>query len=131
MGCDIMLNLLTDDLCKELWSGTIKHCAAYRAKHNLTTKKERRRDVVECAIHEPEKVDPCNAVRLWICAKLLAAQLAPEIYASSLWDPKSALYDEELDTAMTKRQFEWLCRHVSFGEYDENSPNLGAEDYDK
>ena len=56
-------------------------------------------------------------VELWIAANVLIAQLNTAVPAKKLWDATSNLYNIDLDSALPFIHYQYLNRHLSFGEY--------------
>lgn len=60
-------------------------------------------------------------VELWYAACVRLAALNPALPASQLWDPSTRLYDRELDAALPFGCWQWLNRHLSFGQYGQSA----------
>lgn len=118
---EIMDDLLTPtfkERCQEL---TIEHVEHFRRSHP-----NRGRKGIERAFGKDERflsTDDTGRERFkalfdaWLAAKLRVAQLKPEVPAKALWGqlPEARnLYDQELDSIMTLKQYQWCNRHMSF-----------------
>lgn len=115
---DDLLTCKFKERCHEL---TIEHVDVFRKAHP-----NRGRKGIERAFGKDESflnTDAAGRQRFkqlfdaWLAVKLRVAQLKPEVPAKALWGqlPEARnLYDQELDSVITLKQYQWCNRHMSF-----------------
>lgn len=119
----IMRDLITDRFKKRCQQLTAQHVEMFRKTHPNRGRKsiERAFGTEEgfLALTDDGLARFSSLFDTWLAAKLRIAQLKPEVPAKALWGliPEArCLYDNELDTVLTYRQFQFCNRHMSFAD---------------
>ena len=84
------------------------HCHAWRETHST-------HDSIERAFHAANLLP--EHVELWYAASLCIAEYNAAVPARSLWEPRSRRFNPALAKALPYQVWQWLNRHLSFGQY--------------
>ena len=114
---------------KEKW---LRYTKAHAVKWRADRPDSWRKDQVECSMRQFWRHLKPATFDIWLAAKILVSQLKPEVPASVLWDRNDRLFDAQLFSVLTYKQYVWLNRHGSFADYgnDANQLNRGEEGFD-
>ena len=113
---------------------TVKHQRQWEGSHS-------RRDATERSFSATEFRE--QHVELFFAVAARLGKLNPSIKAERLWDPQHHCYDSSVGSALSFLQWQWLNRHISFGDTaadqqesdsasdSSSSSSDGAEQYDR
>jgi hypothetical protein len=101
---------------------TRRHALAWRETHSSLDGVERAFDASKLRGEHAE---------LFAAACVRIAQLNPAVPAEKLWTPTHNLYDPELSSALPYTAYQWINRHLAWGEYgddcdDGDAANVGS-----
>ena len=114
---------------KQKWMRYTKaHAIAWRAERRDTWRKDDiERSMKDFWRHlKPETFD------VWLAAKIRVSQFKPELPQKLLWDRNDNLFDAQLFSVLSFKQYQWLNRHASFADYgnDANQLERGTVGFD-